>query len=183
MQDVGWRPSWRRCPLCATEQREDCPICEGSGYAEIYGIKTAMRRKAPSAPAKWLQEAGLLRSPVLDYGCGYGRDVDYLRSCGLEAMGFDPWYRPTDVHLVKRFATVLVSYVFNVVPPRLDDGIWSAVRAVLADDGVAYATVRRDLPPRGGLGAGAWQRNVSFDFDVVRETGKHAIYRVTREML
>lgn len=50
---------------------------------------TAMKRTALSTPARLVQQAGLLKGDVLDYGCGHGYDADTL---GL--WSWDPIHRP-----------------------------------------------------------------------------------------
>jgi hypothetical protein len=63
-------------------------------------FKTAIARRGPSAPATVLRrfiERVVAESArdasvraVLDYGCGRGADVDYSRSLGIDAVGYDP---------------------------------------------------------------------------------------------
>ena len=39
---------------------------------------TAISRKAPSRPMRFLQEHDLLKGRMLDYGCGRGTDAKFL---------------------------------------------------------------------------------------------------------
>lgn len=83
--------------------------------------KTAIARAGPSAIAARLDADGILTrfniGSVLDFGCGYGRDVEFYRSLGLEAEGFDVetrfgFPRPNG----RSFDLVTVVYVVNVLP-------------------------------------------------------------------
>src|SRR5262245_19610524 len=58
--------------------------------------KTAMRRCGVSKPVSLALADGLIRRglSVLDYGCGRGGDLQYLRSRRVRAMGWDPYFRP-----------------------------------------------------------------------------------------
>lgn len=55
--------------------------------------KTAIARNTPSAPCKWLDKQGRCVGPILDWGCGKGADVMYLRN----AYGYDPHFQ-VDFH-------------------------------------------------------------------------------------
>jgi SAM-dependent methyltransferase len=86
---------------------------------------TAIRRAGPSKPAKKLVESGLLSRygvrRILDYGCGYGSDVAYLRARGFDATGYDS-------HSAFGFGGVpqggfdfaMLLFVLNVLPTRVE---------------------------------------------------------------
>ena len=61
-------------------------------WADEVSAKTARARKKPSKPLRFLLESGLIpiKVKVLDYGCGRGTDVLYLRKLGRRAEGWDP---------------------------------------------------------------------------------------------
>jgi DNA phosphorothioation-associated putative methyltransferase len=50
---------------------------------------------------------------VLDYGCGRGEDVAYLKSSGIDALGWDPHYQPDT--RVTSVDVVNLGYVLNVI--------------------------------------------------------------------
>lgn len=78
--------------------------------------KTALSRKGPSAPT--LHYEGIFRrqrvKKILDYGCGKGADVEWLKGKGYEVFGFDPHYAP--VVPEERFDAVMLNYVLCVIP-------------------------------------------------------------------
>jgi exonuclease III len=82
--------------------------------------KTAMSRSGPSKIATELQASGLLDhlkvKSVLDFGCGRGRDVDFYRSIGLVADGYDP-YPPFGWNTLPNntYDLVTVVFVLNVL--------------------------------------------------------------------
>ena len=106
----------------------DRPIVRADPTAAA-SFKTAIARPGPSAPAKKLTpciervlaESSLNPSVrgVLDYGCGRGADVNYFRSLGIDAGGYDPHApfgfaeSPTGVFMV-----VTLIFVLNVLPDR-----------------------------------------------------------------
>jgi DNA phosphorothioation-associated putative methyltransferase len=77
--------------------------------------RTALSRIDLSRPLKTAQADGLLNTEtsVLDYGCGRGGDVRYLRHHGYQIEGWDPVHAPggkrTEADLVN------LGYVVNVI--------------------------------------------------------------------
>jgi ATP adenylyltransferase len=51
---------------------------------------------------------GQIRGRVLDFGCGLGADVLFLRKNGFETIGYDPYYAPEIPE--GRFDTILSNY-------------------------------------------------------------------------
>ena len=93
--------------------------------------KTAINRQSSSQIARKLDEQGLLSGlgvrSILDFGCGYGADVQFYLSKGYEADGFDiePRFGWTER---KEGLHDLVTLVFVVnVLPTIEDRL-SAVR-------------------------------------------------------
>ena len=134
---------------------------------------TAIRRVSPSAPARHLHGAGLLRGRLLDYGCGHGRDAD---SYGMDR--YDPHWHPDRPR--GRYDTVTCTYVLNVLDPGHIRYVLEDIQGLLAPWGTAYLAVRRDLGGRTRRGRGTLQRNVVLPLPVVRETGGYCIYAMRR---
>jgi len=105
--------------------------------------RTAISRKTASKPTRLLEAKGLLRGLIIDYGCGKGADVEYLKEKGYKVVGFDPNYRPTYSLLVPNtYDTVLCNYVLNVVPPKIRHEILKKIHLILKCGGKAFITVR-----------------------------------------
>lgn len=55
--------------------------------------RTAIPRRSPSPIARGLNQSGfLLREnikTILDFGCGIGKDVEYYKTIGISAVGYD----------------------------------------------------------------------------------------------
>lgn len=117
--------------------------------------KTAISRKTPPAPLKWLRDQGLLEPPALDYGCG--RRTWY----GLD--GWDPHWYPTPEPKEGYYQTVVCCYVLNVVEEAETKTVLNKLLSCMGPHGVSYVVVRRDLPTTGKQGRGAWQRYVELD--------------------
>ena len=85
--------------------------------------RTAISRSMPSAPTRWACDNGYIPkgSVVFDYGCGKGRDMEYLNSVGCAATGYDPHYFP-DNHNGRinftMFDVVLCNYVLNIIEDK-----------------------------------------------------------------
>src|SRR5437773_1989492 len=75
--------------------RMSSPVMD-DGDIVIRRQRSAIRRYGCSRPTALAFAAGVL-SPersLLDYGCGYGGDVRWLRSKKIEAVGWDPHFKP-----------------------------------------------------------------------------------------
>ncbi len=103
--------------------RRESPVPGAITASSSY--KTAIRRSGPSQIARCLHEQGVLAElnvkSVLDFGCGYGSDVQFYRSLALEADGYDVepkfgWPLPAR----SGYDLVTVVYVVNVLPTRED---------------------------------------------------------------
>lgn len=136
--------------------------------------KTAITRREPSAPCRWLDEQGRIVGAPLDWGCGKGADITYL-----QCQGYDPHYRPERPLGV--FDTVLCTYVLNTIPNYHDRCvIISEALAYLKRGGWIYVTIRtKDC--NGWTSRGTWQGNVSPQmqaggFDLIHKTGDHEIW-------
>jgi len=116
--------------------------------------QTAIHRGGASAPCRWLDKQDRLVGPVLDWGCGRGADVRYIRN----AYGYDPHYQP-DPPTGETFNTVLCTYVLNVIPDYFSraDIIAEAVK-YLERGGWLYVTIRaRRSELTGWRKNGTWQ--------------------------
>tara|TARA_R110001592_G_scaffold192882_1_gene439960 strand:+ start:10735 stop:12603 length:1869 start_codon:yes stop_codon:yes gene_type:complete len=82
---------------------------------EIDRHKTALVRHDLSAPMKTIAKNGFLSGDfsIFDYGCGRGDDLRELEAHGLDAIGWDPNYRPdadkTNSDIVN------IGFVINVI--------------------------------------------------------------------
>jgi DNA phosphorothioation-associated putative methyltransferase len=83
---------------------------------EIQRHKTAIGRAALSLPAKLLFQSGLVtdETSILDYGCGRGDDVKFLKELGIPAIGWDPHFAPDPALLVPH-DIVNLGFVLNVI--------------------------------------------------------------------
>ena len=137
--------------------------------------KTAISRNVASSPAIWLDRQGRLTGRLLDFGCGRGKDVERF---GM--TGYDPFWAPEEP--VGKFDTICCTFVLNVVDKSEQDAIISRVRNLLTDTGVAYFSVRRDIPKNAlgyTTGSGTFQRWVELDLPCIREiSSRYAIYEL-----
>jgi 2-polyprenyl-3-methyl-5-hydroxy-6-metoxy-1,4-benzoquinol methylase len=133
-----------------------------------------MHRSKASAPAKYLEDQGLIRGRALDYGCGRGKDAEEL---GTES--YDPYYAPELPE--GRFDTILCTYVLNVVAHEEEEEIIRRMEGLLRPGGVAYITVRRDVGKGWVSASGSTQRRVELDLPVTRKCSKYCIYLLEAE--
>jgi len=110
-------------------------IVEDATIDKVMGGATALARKEISRPAKMYQDQGLLTGDVLDYGAGH--DVhDFAR--------YDPVHHPDIKPLLKRYDTIMVNYVLNVVPTMaLRHQVLMAARGLLKPGGKILAAIHR----------------------------------------
>lgn len=117
------------------------------GNLNPYSHLTAKEREYLSFPARLLFEKGNLIGSVLDFGCGFGKDVEVLKTRGVEITGYDKHYFPD--FPTQRFDTILCLYVLNVLLPAEQALILMEVSSLLKPGGKAYFAVRRDLRAEG----------------------------------
>lgn len=104
---------------------------------------TAKERTTLSFPAKWIYERGFIKGNALDFGCGFGSDVDILQKRKVNILGYDKFYHPEYPN--EKFETILCTYVLNVLEPDDQVEVLMAVCELLKPNGKAYFAVRRDL--------------------------------------
>ena len=108
---------------------------------------TAKERESLSFPAKLLLNKSLLVGDVLDFGCGFGKDVELLTAKGLNVVGYDKYYFPQ--FPVKKFDTIICFYVLNVLMQEEQANVLMEISQLLKPKGKAYFAVRRDLQQEG----------------------------------
>jgi len=113
----------------------------------LYAHLTAKERTKLSFPARILFERKLLKGNVLDFGCGFGGDVNALKKNGIEIEGFDKHYFPD--FPTKKFDTIICIYVLNVLFPEEQGLVLLQISRLLKPEGRAYFAVRRDLKNEG----------------------------------
>ena len=137
---------------------------------------TAIVRKKPSLPMRYLHDHGLLYGDVLDYGCGRGFDCDYFN-----IRGYDPYFRAD--YPYTKFDTITCNYVLNVVEQKDQEKIIQNIKSLLKQNGIAYFTVRRDNFKEGFNLKGTYQTMVYLDppFELLKKTNTYAIYKLTKD--
>jgi len=113
------------------------------GTLNQFSHLTAKERNNLSFPARIIKERGLLVGEVLDFGCGFGKDVEILASQGINIEGYDKHYFP--LFPGKKFDTILCFYVLNVLLPEEQAKVLLEISSLLKPCGKAYFAVRRDL--------------------------------------
>jgi len=108
---------------------------------------TAKERTQLSFPARLLHRKGLLKGEVLDFGCGFGTDVNQLLTQRLNISGYDKHYAPD--YPQKQFDTIICLYVLNVLFPEEQAVVLMEISRLLKPGGMAYFAVRRDLRAEG----------------------------------
>ncbi len=145
----------------------------------INSHKTAIGRKRPSVPARYLVEHQLVKGRALDYGSGRGTDA---RRYGW--IAYDPYYSPywfvDDSGKRIKYRFVICSYVLNTLLPHNRTKVISDIKSLLTNDGIAYLTVRRNVKTKGYTSRGTYQENVRLRLPIVRETSDYCIYRLTK---
>lgn len=113
----------------------------------IYTHLTAIERDKPSFPLNYLRERNMIQGRVLDYGCGLGTDVNFLKSKGVNVVGFDPHYFPETPS--EKFDTILCFYVLNILFKEEQNEVLMNISSLLKPSGKAYFAVRRDIKKDG----------------------------------
>jgi diadenosine tetraphosphate (Ap4A) HIT family hydrolase len=108
---------------------------------------TAKERESLSFPAKIVLNRNLLKGDVLDFGCGFGKDVELLKSKGVNIIGYDKHYYPNYPN--KKFDTIICFYVLNVLLPEEQTAVLMELSRLIKPSGRIYFAVRRDLRNEG----------------------------------
>jgi hypothetical protein len=139
--------------------------------AQANSYKTAIVRKKPSRPSQYLNDAGLIRGEVLDFGCGRGFDADHF-----SWQKYDPHFFPD--YPKGMFDTVVCNFVLNTLPKVYERNLLFEIGYFLKLGGKAYITVRRDVKQHGFTASGSFQRNVELKLPVIHETSEFCIYEL-----
>jgi ATP adenylyltransferase len=108
---------------------------------------TAKERDSISFPARHVLNKGLLQGEVLDFGCGFGKDVEVLKEKGIDIVGYDRHYFPS--YPQKQFDTIICFYVLNVLMQEEQTRVLMEISQLLKPTGKAYFAVRRDITYEG----------------------------------
>lgn len=108
---------------------------------------TAKERDTLSYPAKILWKRNLLKGDVLDFGCGFGSDVTFLKEKGVSIEGYDKHYFPNFPK--KKFDTIICFYVLNVLMPEEQSMVLMELSQLIKPTGTVYIAVRRDIVHEG----------------------------------
>lgn len=108
---------------------------------------TAKEREKPSFPTRFLLKNNFLKGAILDFGSGFGKDIEYLNQQGFNVTGYDPNYYPKYPNT--KFDTIICNYVLNVLEPMEQSLVIMNISELLNKDGKAYFSVRRDIKYEG----------------------------------
>ena len=110
--------------------------------------KSAIRRTKPSHSARTIEQRGLVKNPVFDYGCGTGTDATYLKSKGYNVSFWDPYFHnetPPSEYPSHSFHTILCTYILNVIQKDERVDVISKIRKLLHPNDSVFFTVRNDF--------------------------------------
>jgi diadenosine tetraphosphate (Ap4A) HIT family hydrolase len=108
-----------------------------------YSHLTAKERESLSFPARYLLNRNLLDGEVLDFGCGFGKDVELLIDKGIKITGYDKYYFPE--YPTKKFDTIICFYVLNVLLAEEQATVLMELSQLVKPSGKIFIAVRRDL--------------------------------------
>lgn len=112
-----------------------------------YNHLTAKERDRLSFPARILLNNDQIKGETLDFGCGFGKDVELLKRKGIKISGYDKHYFPE--YPTQKFDTILCFYVLNVLLPEEQTEVLIEISRLLKSTGKAYFAVRRDIKYEG----------------------------------
>jgi diadenosine tetraphosphate (Ap4A) HIT family hydrolase len=109
---------------------------------------TAIERYTLSFPARHLYELKKLKGRVLDFGCGFGKDVEILRDKKkLNIEAYDPHYFPELP--AGKFDTIICTYVLGILFQEEQAKVLMQISSLLKPGGKAYISLRRDFRKEG----------------------------------
>lgn len=118
--------------------------------------KTAKKRKMASTPLVDAYAGGAVSGRILDFGCGYGADVEFLREEGFKAEGYDPNTPEFSKMPRGKFNTVMCTYVLNVVDNPED--VLAAAWKYVKKGGRLVVTCRSKADVDYAAARGCWKR-------------------------
>jgi DNA phosphorothioation-associated putative methyltransferase len=142
--------------------------------------KTAIKRKTLSSPLNYLIKEGKVTKNhwILDYGCGRGDDMRWLKSNKYDVRGWDPTWYKNDSYRNRSYDVVLCTYVLNVVNATTRKNIIKRLKDLTNRHGKVYITVRRDIKKHTVSKRGTHQYSVKLPFKVVKESSAYCIYEI-----
>lgn len=150
--------------------------------------KTAMSRRALSAPAMHLLKRGLLVGEVLDYGCGKCDLEKFIEACPgakhfpHKIVSWDPNFHPTRPR--EKFDTVVCIYVLNVLDPISRKKALLDAQGYVKNNGRLYIAVRRDIKRKTQTYPGVIQYPVKLQdpfVSIFKRSGGFEIYEWSRQ--
>ncbi len=100
-----------------------------------------------SFPTNWLHRNSLLKGKILDFGCGFGKDVSELNKIGYSCVGYDKYFQPK--YPTEKYDTIICNYVLNVLQAKDHQQIIMEISQLLKLGGKAFFAVRRDVKFEG----------------------------------
>lgn len=139
---IGFKASWERLIARHGYQLVDGRLFRASAIPQEETVpqidrhKTALVRHELSAPMKMLARHGYLNGDyvLFDYGCGRGDDLRELEAHGIDALGWDPNFRPDGEKVASHL--VNLGFVINVIEDRDERmeallGAWELTQTLL----------------------------------------------------
>lgn len=112
--------------------------------SKIYNpFATARPRNTLSIPTNILLNSNLLVGKILDYGCGYGFDTQFLKVKGFNIKGYDKYseiYNKSCL-LIDTYDTIICNYVFNVIDLKEHNELLNKLKQMSNN---IYISVRSD---------------------------------------
>ena len=112
--------------------------------SKIYNpFATARPRNTLSIPTNILLNSNLLVGKILDYGCGYGFDTQFLKVKGFNINGYDKYnelYNKPYL-LEDAYDTIICNYVFNVIDLKEHNKLLNKLKQLSNN---IYISVRSD---------------------------------------
>lgn len=108
---------------------------------------TAIHRRSISSPLKCLLHMGKINTTdfILDYGCGHGYDLNYLKSSGLNINGYDKYIKDFSCENYQdyKYDVIYCFYVLNVISTEEERILLiQDLINLLNSNGKAYIAVR-----------------------------------------
>lgn len=140
---------------------------------------TVKERTEPSLPTRFLFKEKRLSGKILDFGCGLGADVDFLKKNKFDVTAYDKHYFPE--YPQDTFDTIICNYVLNVLLPEEQTDVLMEISHLLKSSGKAYFSVRRDIKKNGFIynpkrQVSVYQCNVELPFFSIFKTEYCEIY-------